>query len=75
VRGLAVDLDRSVEQRANDVVGGVLQREQVALVLPAKHVGHRHERLNRAVPLPSANTGQRGIDARNTLLNRDHAVG
>ena len=39
--GLAVDPDRPVLQRADDVVGGVLQLEQVAAVLAARTVRRR----------------------------------
>ncbi len=47
--GFAIDADRPVLQRSDDVVGGILQGEQVAAVLPLLDVGDGDEGLEGAV--------------------------
>src|SRR5690606_28013663 len=44
-QGLPVHPHRTVLQRPHDVIGGVLQREQVTTVLEPRQVRHRDERL------------------------------
>ena len=55
---LPVDAYGSILQRADEVVGGVLEAEQVAAVLPALERGDGDERLDRAVSRPGAVPGQ-----------------
>lgn len=72
---LSVDLYCSVHERTHDVVGGILERGQVATMVPSLEVGDRDERLDRAVARSRSETGQRGIDTGHPRLDRDDAVG
>jgi hypothetical protein len=72
---LAVDLDRPVLQRPDEIVGGVLQGEQVAAVLPPGDVRDSDQRFDRAVAGAGAHSRQRRVDARDAVLDRDHRVG
>jgi hypothetical protein len=74
-QGLAVDPHRPVVQRADQVLGRVLEREQVAAVLPALKGGGSDERLKRAVARPGAVARQRRVDAGDALLDRGQRVG
>ena len=58
---VAVHLDRSVHQRSDQLVGGVLEREQICPLLPSLQRGHCDERLARAGPDPGAESGQGGV--------------
>src|SRR5207342_3658352 len=73
--GLAIHADRPVLQRADEVVGGVLQGEQVAAVPPTLEVGDRDERLDGAVAGAGAVPGQGRVDATYAGLDGDHRVG
>jgi hypothetical protein len=73
--GLAVDPHRPVGQRADQVLGRVLEGEQVAAVLPALEGGGGDERLEGAVARPGAVAGQRGVDPGDPLLDRGQRVG
>jgi hypothetical protein len=52
-QGLPVHLDGAVLQRPDQVVRGVLEREQIAAVRPPLEFGDRDERLDRAVAGPA----------------------
>ena len=58
ILSLPVDLDGPVLQRTDEVVGGVLQGEDVAAVTPALEGRDGDERLDRAVAGTGALTGQ-----------------
>jgi hypothetical protein len=73
--GLAVDLDGTVQQRPDQVVGGVLESEQVAVVLPALKAGDRDKRLDRAVAGAGAEAGQRRVDPGDAVLDGHDGVG
>src|SRR3546814_9951465 len=60
-QGLAIDLNRSVLPRSNEIVGRVHQREQVAAVRPALAIGNSDERFDRRV-----------ADRKSTRLNSSH---
>jgi hypothetical protein len=72
---LAVNLDGTVPEGSDQVIGGVLQGEQVASVLPVAEVRDRDERLNGAVAGACAVSGQRGVDAGHSLFDGDDGVG
>jgi hypothetical protein len=74
-QGLAVDPHRPVVQRADQVLGRVLEGEQVAAVLPALQGGGGDERLERAVARPRPVARQRRVDAGGALLGRGQRVG
>src|SRR3546814_2721635 len=65
-QGLAIDLNRSVLQRSNEIVGRVHQREQVAAVRPALAIGNSDERFDRRV------ARARPQDRKSTRLNSSH---
>lgn len=71
---LAVDLDRAVLQRAYEIVGGVLQGEQVAAVFPALEGGNRDERLDGAVARAGPVPREGGVDPGDALLHGDDRV-
>jgi hypothetical protein len=73
--GLAVDPHRPVVQRPDQVLGRVLEGEQVAAVLPALQGGGGDERLEGAVARPGAVARQRGVDPGDPLLDRGQRVG
>ena len=70
-QGLAVDPHRAVLQRSDNVVGGILQLEQVAAVLDARQVGGGDECLDGAVARAGAVPGQRRVDAVDAVLDGD----
>jgi hypothetical protein len=72
--GLAVHAHGPVLQWPDDVVGGVLELEQVATVLEVHEVGDGDERLDGAVPRTGAVTGQGRVDAVDPVLDRDDRV-
>src|SRR3546814_9052058 len=49
---LAIDAHRAVLQGPHQFLGGVHQREQVAAMVPAMHIGRRDEDLKRRVDRP-----------------------
>ena len=65
---VAVHLDRSVHQRPDQLLGGVLEPEQIGPVPPALQRGHGDERLDRAVPGPGAEAGQPYVDLRDAVV-------
>ena len=73
--GFPVDLHRTVLQGSDDVVGGVLEGEQVAIVLPAVQVGDGNERFDRAVAGTGAVPGEGGVDPGDALFDRHNGVG
>ena len=72
---LAVDPDRPVPERPDEVVGGILRVEQVAVVLPLVEVGDRDERLDRTVAGARTVAGERRIHPGHALLDGDDGVG
>ena len=50
---LAVDADRSLLQRADQVLGGVFKRVQIAAVRPTQPARRRDEASSGAVPAPA----------------------
>src|SRR3546814_7006886 len=60
---LAIDAHRAVLQGPHQFLGGVHQREQVAAMVPAMHIGRRDEDLKRRVARPCAHTGEARVDA------------
>ena len=66
--GLTVDAHGSVLERPHEVVGGVHQHEQVGPVIETEQVRHGDERFDRGVARAGAVPGQRGVDARRSVL-------
>lgn len=71
---LPVDLDRAVLQGADQIVGRILQTEQVAGVLPAVQIRDRDERLDRAVACAGAPSGEGRVDPDHAFLHRRDRV-
>lgn len=74
-QGLAVDPNRAVLQGTHEVISGVLQGVQVAVVFPAVQVGDGDEGFEGAVSRAGTVPGQRGIHSGNSLLDSDNGVG
>ena len=72
---LAIDADRAVLQRPNQLLGCVHQREQIAAMLPAIDVGRRDEHFERRIARACAHPGEARVHAYRTVLDRDDRIG
>ena len=70
-----VDADRPVLQRADQLLGGVHQRPQVAAVVDPRPVGDGDEDFERRVAGARAHPGQRSVDPGDPVVERNHGVG
>ena len=68
-QGLPVNTYRTVLQRSHQVVGGVLECEEVAAVLEVHQVRNRDERLDRAVSRAGAMPGERCVNTMDAVLH------
>src|SRR3546814_3620166 len=74
-QGLAIDLNRSVLQRSNEIVGRVHQREQVAAVRPALAIGNSDERFDRRVARARPHASKARVDSHRTRFDGNERVG
>ncbi len=74
-QGLAIHPHRTVLQRADQILGGVHQLEQVAAMVPALAAGGGDEDLQRRVAGPRPHAGQRGVDPGRAVLHGDDGIG
>src|SRR3546814_1600459 len=70
-----IDLNRSVLQRSNEIVGRVHQREQVAAVRPALAIGNSDERFDRRVARARPHASKARVDSHRTRFDGNERVG
>src|SRR3546814_16548730 len=74
-QGLAIDLNRSVLQRSNEIVGRVHQREQVAAVRPALAIGNSDESFDRLVARARPHASKARVESHRTRFGGTARVG